>query len=111
VTHQFRARLERRDVAGDAGRIDQTADRTEALDDDAEGTRDLVLVGDVGFQEQRALVGERVLGIGERVAAGVDDRDRPAVLQQPPGNRQADAGGAAGDDRRVPHLIRSRIDT
>ena len=94
-----------------AGRIDQPADQSEPVDDLVERVGDLVLVGDVGGDEDRVLVGEGGLGRGERGLVGIEHGDRPAIVQQPFGDRQADARCAAGDDRRMLHLMRSRIET
>ena len=55
------ARLVRRQVAHDAGRIDQPADEPEPVHDLVEGGAEVVLVSDVGGQEDRVLVGEGAL--------------------------------------------------
>ena len=72
---------------------------------------DFVLVGHIGGEEDRVLVGEGGLGSGQRVAVGIEHRHRPAIVKQSFGDRQADARCAAGDDRRMLHLMRSRIET
>ena len=51
------------------------------------------------------------LGRGERGLVGIEHGDRPAIVEQPFGDRQADARCTAGDDRRMLHLMRSRIET
>ena len=94
-----------------ARRIDQPADQAEPVDDLVEDVGDLVLVGYVGGEENRVLVGEGGFGRGERVSVGIQHGDRPAIVEQSFGDRQADARCTAGDDRRMLHLMRSRIET
>ena len=85
----------------DAGVVDQDRRRTEPLADLGDTGFDLVTVAHVdGDTDRRAAVGHD--GVGGRVgtvAVAVEDGDGCAVLGEPRGDGDADAGATAGDDR------------
>src|SRR5690606_41787234 len=111
LAEQLRRGLFDRQVASDAGGCDQAAQRPERVDHPVEGLRHLVLVGHAAFDQDRVLAIETLLRIRERIRIDVDDGDRPAVVQKPPGGRETDARGASGDHGRWPQWLLSRIHT
>ena len=94
------ARLgDRPERAADAGVVEQDVEPAEALDGGADQRLDVVLLGDVGAQEQQPvrvgdLVDEALAVVGVEVA----DDDAGALGEEAQHRRPADAAGTTGDD-------------
>ncbi len=98
-------------VARDARRIDQPADQAEPVDHLVEGVGDLILVGDVGLQENRILVGEGALGRASASASA-----STTATGQPSSSRRSTTAMPIPEAPPVTiagmlHLMRSRIET
>jgi hypothetical protein len=104
-----------RDVAGDAGAIDETGDRPEGIDGLGEAVGHLLLVGDIAGERQNVLARQAVFHPGDGLGAGVKNGNGDTFVDQRQRGHLADAGRATGDNNVTggagSHRTRSRMET
>ena len=94
--------------AADAGGIDVDVNGSETLASRGDGGGYRIFVGDVARAPDRPLAefGPR---LAQQLAIAVEQHDIGACREKIPGNRQAKARGAAGDERRFSRQFHFQI--
>ena len=83
------------------GVVDHDVELAEPLDDRGDQGRGVGGVADVADDGQRAVGGLALEGLDELALGAARDRDVGAVVEERPGDRQADAAAAARDEDRL----------